>query len=84
MKFPFIKLEYYTKHRNPIWVDIRIIAQVYKNKEGVTKICTTAEDSDFPVWDSIDSIISRIHDFYSDGSVEYEKSAPAKKQSTFF
>ena len=63
MKFPFIKLEFYNRKHSTIWVDIRTIAQVYNAEDGSTKICTIAEDNDFPVWDSVESIISRIQDF---------------------
>ena len=67
MKFPFIKLEYYVKKRNPIWVDIRTIAQVYEGDDGITKLCTTAEENDFPVWDSVDSIMKHIAEYYDNG-----------------
>ena len=85
MKFPFIKLEYYTRKHNTIWVDIRTIAQVYENDEGTTMLCTAAEEKDFPVWDSVDSVMKRIADYYDGGGImpNYQAIA-AKKKSSFF
>lgn len=80
MKFPFIKLEYYAKKRNPVWVDIRTIAQVYEDDAGITRVCTTTEEQDFPVWDSVNSIMKRIAEYYDDGI----PTTAVEKKSSFF
>ena len=80
MKFPFIKLEYHSKKHNPIWVDIRTIAQIYEDDEGMTRLCTTAEEKDFPVWDSVNSVMKQIADYY-DGGIP---TTAVKQKSSFF
>ena len=86
MKFPFIKLDYYSNARkhNPIWVDIRTIAQVYEGDDGITRLCTTAEEKDFLVWDSMESVMKQIVDYYDGGIAPTYQAITAKKKSSFF
>lgn len=62
--FPYIKLT--MRDGDVIWIRYDTIAQVYyDHEEKMTGICTTADEHDFNVRESVDEVINKLKAFYN-------------------
>lgn len=63
--FPYIKLTMWDG--DVIWIRYDTITQVYyDHEEKMTEICTTTDEDDFHVRDSVDEVINKLKAFYNE------------------
>ena len=63
--FPYIKITLFDG--GEMWIHHETIAQVYFDEDdGTTTICTTTEDHDFAVQESVESVVQKLKAFYNE------------------